>query len=111
MPSAKGLEGEELWRRVGLDELRQTLVRVETLMRVFEKTLRSLPSCNECAKARLLEHLRASSTRLGTVITGLAILAESLSSALTAAEQAQDGLTRQPVQPCRCSANPCTCHV
>lgn len=44
---------EELWRRVGLVELRQALGRAQTLIQRFEETLKKLPSCDECAHENL----------------------------------------------------------
>ena len=107
---AQQLDSEDLWRRVGLDELRKALVRIEELMYGFEKTLRSLPPCNACARAKLVERIQSDSHRLSREMTTLSVLAESLKGALGTAEQCTTDLTANAPAPCRCTGGACTCH-
>ena len=104
------VDAEELWRRVGLAELRQALVRTEELMVRFEHTLHALPPCTTCARAKLLEQLERQTGRLAQEMTGLAVLAATLKQTLATLEQTQAGLQRDAPAPCRCRTDVCTCH-
>ena len=110
MPGRTELDTKALWRRVGLDELRQALVRIEELMYGFENTLRSLPPCNACARAKLVERIQSDSHQLSREMTTLSVLAESLKGALGTAEQCTTDLTANAPAPCRCTGGACTCH-
>jgi len=44
--------GEELWERLGLEELRAKLQQVHMLEQQFEAALRTLPDCPACARGR-----------------------------------------------------------
>ena len=110
MPGRTELDTKALWRRVGLDELRQALVRIEELMYGFENALRSLPPCNACARAKLVERIQSDSHRLSREMTNLSVLAESLKDALSTTEQCTTDLTTNPPVPCQCTGGQCTCH-
>lgn len=110
MSGRTGMDAEQLWRRVGLDELRQALRRIEELMYGFEKTLRSLPPCDACARAKLVERIQSDSNRLSREMTSLSVLAETLKDTLGTTEQCTAALTANPPAPCRCTGGPCTCH-
>lgn len=110
MTASAGIDTDELWRRVGLDELRKVLVRIEELLYGFEKTLRSLPPCNACARAKLVERIQSDSNRLSREMTGLSVLAETLKGALSTTEQCTAALTANAPAPCRCTGGACTCH-
>lgn len=84
---------DELWRRVGLSELRG-----------------ALPSCDQCARARLLEQIRGAGGRLSSEAVNLSVPAESVKTTVKAAEDAQCTLETNPPQPCRCPAGECRCH-
>ena len=101
---------EELWRRVGLTELRQALGRAQTAIERFEETLKKLPSCDECARDSLLEQIRAASNEVGIEAVSLSVLAETLEGAVSAAECAHEGLKAGAPDPCECGAGECTCH-
>lgn len=104
------IDSEDLWRRVGLDELRQTLVRTQTLMQQFEQALRTLPPCNACARVSLLEQVHSAGRHLSVEAGSLSVLAGMLKQAVAAAEQTQTELAANAPPPCRCSSGPCTCH-
>jgi hypothetical protein len=110
MTASAGVDTEELWRRVGLQELRQALIQIEELMYGFEKTLRALPPCNTCARAKLVERIQSDSHRLSREITSLSVLAESLKDALSTTEQCTADLTTNAPAPCQCTGGECTCH-
>jgi len=101
---------DELWGRVGLSELRGALLRVQELSREFERALRALPPCDQCARARLLEQIRSAGGRLSSEAVNLSILAESVKTTVKAAEDAQCMLETNPPQPCHCPAGECRCH-
>lgn len=101
---------DELWRRVGLGELRGALLRVQELSREFEEALRALPSCDQCARAKLLEQIRSTGGRLSSEAVSLSIMAESVKSTVKAVEDAQCMLETNPPQPCHCPAGECLCH-
>lgn len=104
------IDSDDLWRRVGLGELRQALQRVTHLTRTFEEVLRELPPCNTCARGSLLEQIHAAGSHLGRELVGLTVLAKSLKEAVAAAEQTQAELVAHAPKPCRCTTGPCACH-
>lgn len=99
-----------LWKRVGLGELRAALLRVQELNREFERVLGALPSCDQCARAKLLEQIRGVGGRLSSEAVNLSVLAESVKTTVKVAEDAQCMLETNPPQPCRCPAGQCRCH-
>jgi hypothetical protein len=101
---------ERIWRRLGLEELRKALQKVEKLSRQFEGLLKVLPPCNDCARSALLEQIRSSGRSLGIEIVSLTSLAESLREAVEAAEKERSQLMEAPPVPCICPAGLCTCH-
>lgn len=103
-------EGEELWRRVGLEELRAALAEVKRSLRRFERTLEDLPPCSTCARTMLLEHIHTAGRELTGRVTGVALLAESLREAVAEAERVHATLSRETRKPCRCASGICTCH-
>lgn len=110
MATIPELNSEDLWRRVGLDELRQALVRAQGLMERFEQALRMLPPCNTCARVNLLEQIHTTGRHLSGEVTTLSILAGTLKQAVAAAEQTQAELVADAPEPCHCSSGQCTCH-
>ena len=104
------IDSEDLWRRVGLDELRQALGRVHGLTERFEQALHTLPPCNACARVNLLEQIHTAGRHLSGEVTSLAVLATTLKQAVAAAEQTQAELAANAPDPCRCSFGQCTCH-
>ena len=104
------VDGEEFWRRVGLDELRHALARVHGLTARFEEVVRTLPPCNACARAHLLEQIDTVCRHLGSEATVLAVLAATLTQAVAAAEQTRAELVAKAPDPCQCPSGPCTCH-
>lgn len=105
-----GLSTDELWRRVGLEELREAVKRVGGTMQQFERTLEALPTCNACARLVLLKDLAQASRQLGRETVGLSVLLDSLKQAMAIVEQEQQSLSEAPLQPCRCAGEPCRCH-
>jgi hypothetical protein len=110
MSSGQPLTTEELWRRVGLQELRRALDALERSKQRFEEGLRTLPPCDACARANLLGQLRVAGGRLGREMLGIAMLAEELEKAARAVERAQAEFTTIQTEPCRCPEGPCICH-
>ncbi|PIQ84645.1 MAG: hypothetical protein COV75_01205 [Candidatus Omnitrophica bacterium CG11_big_fil_rev_8_21_14_0_20_63_9] len=104
------LDTQELWRRVGLEQLRNTLGRISRMIVEFEEVLRSLPSCNECARSQLIQQLNQRSTTLSAEFTTLAVLAEGLQQAVAQTEAAHGELLERIPSPCHCASHPCTCH-
>ena len=103
-------DAEDLWRAVGLEELRQALNDVETLTRRFETSLQALPPCTACARINLLQEIRATGSRLGGKIVSLTVLAETLKGAVVIAEQAAAQLATNVPDSCQCPGTQCTCH-
>ena len=101
---------QDLWKQVGLEELRKALKDVEILTRHFEKLLRMLPPCSTCARVNLLQQVHAVGSRLGSEIISLTVLASILKQVMAVAEQAQGELVADAPAPCQCSTGPCTCH-
>ena len=110
MPSSQTIDSDELWKRAELEELRNAVRRAEYAIHQFERVLRALPSCNACARLKLIEQLHSTSNRLGKETVGLAILAQGLKNAMEATERTQSALMQQSPAPCRCTQTPCTCH-
>lgn len=110
MPSPQLTDSDELWKRLELEELRNAVRRAEYAIHQFERVLRALPSCNACARLKLIEQIQHTSDRLGKETVGLTILAENLKSAMEATERTQSALRRRSLAPCRCAQTPCTCH-
>jgi hypothetical protein len=104
------LDSAELWKRVGLEELRATLTRVRGLTEQFEGILRTLPPCTTCARASLLRQIETGSRQLGGEAISLAVLAQSLQEAVAAAENVHDELQTTASSPCACPSNRCICH-
>src|SRR3989338_3167269 len=103
MATIPELNSEDLWRRVGLDELRQALVRTQGLIQEFEQALRTLPPCNACARVSLLEQIHTAGRHLSGEAASLSVLAGVLTQAVAAAEQTQTELAANAPSPCRCS--------
>ena len=101
---------EKLWGKVGLEELQRAVDGILRLTHDFEETLKGLPSCNQCAKAEMLERIRVAGTRLSSEAVSLSVLAESLKKAAEIAEKSQECLTANPPSPCRCPTGGCVCH-
>ena len=101
---------EELWKRVGLHELRDTLEQVTILMNRFEQALQALPPCNHCAQAALLEQVHRTGNQLSGQVVSLTVLAETLKQAVAVSERAHEMLSASQLTPCRCPSGPCTCH-
>ena len=110
MSETHEVDSNDLWRRVGLDELRQALARVQGLTAGFEKALRTLPPCNTCARVSLLEQIQATGRHLSSEAASLSVLASTLKQAVAAAEQMQAELAANAPEPCQCSSGECTCH-
>jgi hypothetical protein len=110
MATSHAVDSEDIWRRVGLGELRLALAQVSELSREFERVLQSLPSCNQCARVALLEQIHGAGKALGRQALSLTVLAESLKGAVATAEQTQAELAEHAPYSCRCPATPCTCH-
>lgn len=104
------IDSEDIWRRVGLDQLRQALVSTQNLAESFEQSLRALPPCNACARVSLLEQIRTTGGRLSGEVTSLSVLADTLKQAVAAAEKTQIDLIANAPYPCQCSKGQCTCH-
>lgn len=104
------IDSTELWRRVGLEELRSTLERVQGLTEQFETALRALPPCDTCARSSLLKQLEIAGQRLGSEAISISVLAESLHQAMMAIEKAHKELGETSATPCQCPSGHCTCH-
>lgn len=104
------LDSDELWRRVGLAELRQALVRTEELLVRFEQTLQTLPPCTKCAHSQVLGQLETETAGLSREMTGLAALAHAIRESAVALERTHAQLRRDAPAPCQCRAGTCTCH-
>ena len=109
MPSAPSSD-EDLWQRVGLQELRRALRRVQELTREFEAALGTLPACHTCARATLVEQINRTAHRLGQHAASVSVLASTLSDAMAATEEARKALISNVPSPCQCAGGPCTCH-
>ena len=103
-------DSSRLWKRIGLHELRSQLENVVGAAKRFEQALKELPTCDECAKLALLEHIQNTGRKLGTQAASLSVLAESLKSSVNAVQSYQLRLTEHEPHPCRCKGSPCSCH-
>ncbi len=101
---------EQLWKRIGLHELRNALENIVTAAKRFEQALRELPTCDECAKLALLEHIQNTGRKLGTQVVSLSVLAESLTGSADVAQNLKSDLIEHAPQPCKCSGKVCSCH-
>ncbi len=101
---------EMLWKRVGLDELRGHLKDVKALAERFEQALSMLPSCDQCAKLALLDHIEKSGRKLSSQVMNLTMLTESLRTAAGASENAEKVLCDHAPHPCQCRSEKCSCH-
>lgn len=110
MANPGGLSTDELWRRVGLEELRHTIRQTEDAVHAFEQALKHLPTCNACARLALLEQLRGSSRNLGREAVGLQVLIATLQQTMDIVEREQAVLSEHSPTPCRCAGEPCRCH-
>jgi hypothetical protein len=106
----RAIDSDDLWRRVGLGELRNALKQVERLTQTFEQALRALPPCNTCARGSLLQQIHTASSHLGRELVGVTMLASALKEAVVAAEQTHAELVAHAPNPCRCATGPCACH-
>ncbi len=104
------LDTNDLWRRVGLDELRKSLLRIEKSRERFEQVLRRLPPCNSCARAILLETIQKQAERLSVEAGSTAVLASSIKDTLSVIETAHKQLAAEDIPACCCHQGECTCH-
>ena len=110
MPDPTFSDTDIIWKRVGLEELREKLEKVKLLSEHFEQALRNLPSCDECARAVLFEQIKKTGNDLSGEVLSLTVLSETLRSVVAAVEKSREKLTASPAPACRCSGNPCACH-
>ncbi len=110
MELSPGLESEALWKRVGLEELREVLLRVMALTQEFEQALKALPPCDSCARAALLDRIETSGRKLASAAVGVSTLAEVLRQAQVTLEAAQKELERCAPETCACPPGACTCN-
>lgn len=103
-------DAENLWKRVGLEQLRHSLLKVEELTHSFEESLKGLPKCDQCAKVALIEKIQSSAGDLGGEVVGLSALAGTLKESIGSAERAKEALEQDCPDNCQCSGEPCTCH-
>lgn len=102
---------EELWERVGLENLRQALTKVDALTHRFERSLQELPNCDKCARVTLLDHIEQTGAQLSGEIISLTSLAASIKQAVNVIESAQKDLKEQVPHRCECPDEAaCTCH-
>lgn len=110
MNEGKQVDIEQLWRRVGLDAMRQALARIRSLDQIFEKTLEDLPVCDDCARRVLFEKLEQVGIRLGGEVLNVTTLAASFQGALAVLERGRVELAGSLSHACRCPQEPCNCH-
>lgn len=110
MNDGKQMDMERLWRRVGLETLRQALGRIQNLEKIFEKTLEDLPVCDDCARRVLFEKLEQVGIRLGGEVLSVTTLAASFREALAVLERGRAELAGSLSHACRCPQEPCNCH-
>lgn|SRR3989338_9002497 len=101
---------EQIWKRLGLDELRQALVTVVVSAQRFEQALRKLPSCNACARVGLLENIEDSGKTLGSEVIDLTVLAATLKNAVAKTEKTKEQLEKNVLHSCGCGEQKCSCH-
>ena len=109
MALSPGLESEALWKRVGLEELREALLCVMRLAAEFEEALKALPPCDSCARAVLLERIEVGGRKLGGEAISVSMLAEVLRQAQVTLEAAHEELIRCAAESCACPPGTCTC--
>ena len=109
MEPPPGINTEDVWKRVGLEELRQALERVTVLAKAFEEALQALPPCDACARALLLERIESSGRRLGGAAISVSMLADVLRQAQATAEDARQELQRCAPESCACPPGRCAC--
>jgi len=102
---------DELWKSMGLENLRRGLRRVTVLAEQFEGALRGLPGCNKCARLVLLENINRTGNELSGEVINLSVLAATLKDIVRSAEEAQKSLCENMPEPCRCNEKECTCHT
>lgn len=103
-------EAVGFWRRLGLEELYDEVLKAQEAIRSFEVTLKTLPKCQKCARAALLRNLQESGNKLSVQLISLGILSSALKEAVSAAEKVSADMAQNPPVPCRCAGEPCTCH-
>ncbi len=101
---------EQIWKRIGLHELRSVLENVTNAAKSFEQALRELPTCDECAKLALLEYIQNTGRKLGTQAASLSVLAESLKGSADVAQNLKSNLIEHAPKPCKCNGKVCSCH-
>ena len=106
----KDIDAEDIWKRIGLEKLRESLRAVNALSGQFETALRKLPACNQCARSEILKRIKTSGTDLSGEVVSLSVLASSLQNALVTAEKAKKELCKNAPNPCECSGEKCSCH-
>lgn len=102
-------EAEQLWRRIGLEELRQAIKKTRQTMDDFERTVEALPDCEHCARAAILQEVGHSSAALERSVIGVNLLASVLQETVAAVDKAKQTTAGRPVTACRCPAGPCQC--
>ncbi len=63
MSAIHEIDSEDLWKRIGLDELRQALAEIERLSRQFVQSLRVLPPCTTRVRVTLISQIGDTGTR------------------------------------------------
>lgn len=102
-------ETEQLWRRIGLEELRQAVEKTQQAINDFQRAVEALPDCEHCARVALLEKVGHSSAALERSVVGVNVLASVLQEAVAVAGQARQRLALKPPAACRCPGEPCQC--
>ena len=110
MSASRSIDSEDLWKRIGLDELRKALAEIELLTGQFVHALQALPPCTKCARAKLISQIGDTGTRLGSKTISLSVLANTLERAVGTAEHTQEELLANAPEPCQCATGSCTCH-
>ena len=110
MAIIKEIDTADLWKRVGLDTLREGLIEINKLVQGFEGALKNLPSCDKCARVAMVDQIKTTGSDLGSKVIGLTALAETLRAVLTTAEKARSSLVQSCPSPCHCAAGKCECH-
>jgi len=110
MSPVDDLDTNELWRRVGLEELRASIRKVESASREFERILRELPPCNRCARASLLRQIQDSGAHLSSKSGSISALAAVVKESVEQFEIELENFESETISECACSSGPCTCH-
>ena len=103
-------DNEQIWKRLGLEELRHALVTVVASAQRFEQALRKLPDCDACARVALLENIVDSGKTLGSEVINLTALTGTLKKAVAETEKIQEQLGRNASDSCGCGDSKCNCH-